>query len=123
MSTLHAVSKHSAETRMTSLNLAICIAPDLIRGPNPLEDAQLCMEPGRTLPAQMRGVRPGSEGQGKGTLVGLLEIWIREFEAFRPLDHGRALEESPGSPRSRKGRKHSLLGGAERSEPSSPAIS
>lgn len=64
---------------MTPLNLAICIAPDLIKGPDPMEDAGLCMEPGRTLPAQMR-MRAGKEGQGDGTLVGLLELWIREFD-------------------------------------------
>lgn len=112
---------------MTSLNLAICIAPDLIKGPDPMEDAGLCMEPGRTLPSQMRGVKTDNEGQGKGTLVGLLEIWIREYNRFQ-AEEQRSTEvneviKSPGGTERKRGRKHSLLGGAERSEPSSPEIS
>lgn len=67
---------------MTPLALAICIAPDLIKGPDPMEDAALCMEPGRTLPALMRVASPDDEGKGKGTLVGLLEIWIRAYDKF-----------------------------------------
>jgi hypothetical protein len=80
VSILHQVSKHASETRMTPLNLAICIAPDLIRGPDALEDASLCLEPGKKLPMQMLAGRAGGSDEGKGTLVGVLEIWIRDYE-------------------------------------------
>lgn len=82
-----------------------------------MEDAGLCMEFGRVLPAQMRGAQSGDGEQGKGTLVGLLEIWIREFEQFEELS--RALD-MPQRKKSQK--RHSLLGGTGRSEPLNPAI-
>jgi hypothetical protein len=65
---------------MTPLNLAICIAPDLIKGPDAMDDASMCLQPGRKMPAQMGG--GGAEGEGAGTLVGVLEIWIREFNSL-----------------------------------------
>jgi hypothetical protein len=71
--TLQKVSLHVEDTRMTPLNLAICIAPDLIRGPDPLEDAGMCLQPGRKMPQ-----RAGTAGEGDGTVVGLLEHWIRD---------------------------------------------
>lgn len=80
-----------------------------------MEDAGLCMEAGRKLPAQMRG-QAGSEGEGNGTLVGILEIWIREFEPFA------GVEDVFPRPERRKSNRHSLLGGSERSELSSPVV-
>lgn len=73
--TLHEVSKHASETRMTPLNLAICLAPDLTRGADIMEDASLCLPPGKKMP-QM-GFKQ-QEQQGQGTLVGILEILIRD---------------------------------------------
>jgi hypothetical protein len=75
ISTLHKVSLHSTETKMTPLNLAICIAPDLIKGPDMMEDASLCLQPGKKMP-QMGFTR--QEGEGEGTLVGILELLIRD---------------------------------------------
>lgn len=72
ISTLHAVSQYASETRMTPLNLAICLAPDLIRGPDMMEDAALCLLPGKQMPTQM-----GHKSQGDGTVVGILELLIR----------------------------------------------
>lgn len=115
ISTLHAVSLHSAETRMPALNLAICIAPDLIKGPDPMEDAGLCMQSGRALPTQMRGAQTG-QNQGDGTLVGVLEIWIKEFDQFD------AVVSRPDAPERKKSNRHSLLGGSERGELSNPVV-
>jgi hypothetical protein len=67
---------------MTPLNLAICIAPDLIKGPDALEDASLCLQPGKKMPMQMMAGRADKSAEGKGTLVGLLEIWIRDFDSI-----------------------------------------
>lgn len=103
---------------MTPLNLAICIAPDLIKGPDPMEDAGLCMQSGHTLPAQMKGTLAGNEDQGKGTLVGVLEIWIREFEH---IDEA-VREADANAPERKKSNRHSLLGGSERSVPSKPVV-
>jgi hypothetical protein len=72
ISTLHDVSQHASETRMTPLNLAICLAPDLIRGSDMMEDAALCLPAGKKMPTQM-----GHTSQGDGTVVGILELLIR----------------------------------------------
>ncbi|EIW67888.1 hypothetical protein TREMEDRAFT_44893 [Tremella mesenterica DSM 1558] len=72
--TLHLFSKYQTATKMSPLALAIVVAPVLIRGPDPLEDAMMCMEPGKSLPVAM-----GGNGEAGGmTLVGSLEMWIRE---------------------------------------------
>lgn len=72
ISTLHDVSQYASETRMTPLNLAICLAPDLIRGPDMMEDAALCLPAGKKMPTQM-----GHTPEGDGTVVGILELLIR----------------------------------------------
>jgi hypothetical protein len=72
ITTLHDVSQHASATRMTPLNLAICLAPDLIRGPDMMEDAALCLPPGKKMPTQM-----GHTSKGDGTIVGILELLIR----------------------------------------------
>jgi hypothetical protein len=81
---LHHLAQHEATTRMSPLALAIVIAPSLISGPDPLEDAAMCMKPGRSLPAAMlrnsdttKKERGG--GGGGGTIVGVLEMWIRDW--------------------------------------------
>jgi len=69
--TLHEVSEYSDDTRMTALNLAICLAPDLIKGPDIMEDASLCLPPGKKMP------RMGfTKQEGEGTVVGILELLI-----------------------------------------------
>ena len=69
---LHHLAQHESETKMSALALAIVLAPTLISGPSPLEDAQLCLEAGRTLPAAMLRAagKPVDEGAGEGTVVG-----------------------------------------------------
>lgn len=64
---------------MTARNFAICFAPDLIRGDNPIDDLEMCLEPGKRLPPGLAGQRNRErdvEDTGK-TLVGVLEIWIQ----------------------------------------------
>ncbi|KAK8845315.1 hypothetical protein IAR55_006028 [Kwoniella newhampshirensis] len=81
---LHHLSIHEASTKMSPLNLAIVIAPTLISGPDPLEDAEMCLEPGKSLPAAMRqlaGAQRKSQSGGNGTVVGLLEMWIKNRSA------------------------------------------
>jgi hypothetical protein len=61
------------------------LAPALINGPDPVGDAAMCLQPGRTLPSALMGGRGGS-AQSKvdaGTLVGVLEMWIKD-EPSRP---------------------------------------
>lgn len=72
------LSTHEAQTKMAPLALAIVLAPSLINGPDPLADAEMCLQPGKSLPLALRGVKGGEEEGEKGTLVGLLEMWIRE---------------------------------------------
>jgi hypothetical protein len=81
-----------------------------------MEDAGLCMQSGRMLPAQMRGAQPEGGDHGGGTLVGLLEIWIKEF------DHFEGDFSSSREPENKKGNRHSLLGGSSRCEPSIPVV-
>jgi len=63
---------------MSALALSIVLAPVLIRGPDVLEDMELCLQPGKTLPKAMYDAagRKQEHTAGKGTLVGLLETWI-----------------------------------------------
>jgi hypothetical protein len=87
--TLHHLSTHEAITRMSPLALAIVLAPSLIRGPDPLDDGELCLEPGKVLPSALRiaAKTPGGDGEREAerrrgnTLVGVLEMWIREYPA------------------------------------------
>lgn len=74
---------------MNALNLAIVVAPTLISGPDPLDDASMCLAPGKKLPLAML-VAAGKaseervkgrqvETSGQGTVVGMLEMCIREY--------------------------------------------
>ena len=76
------LSFYESSTKMSALALAIVVAPTLINGDDPLEDAEMCLSPGKTLPVGLRKVREGNDGEesvGKGgTLVGLLKMWIEE---------------------------------------------
>jgi hypothetical protein len=91
VSTLHALSHppHAQQTKMTALNHAIVLAPTLIRGDDIMEDAKMCAPPGKGLPSALRlepSAAPAvesdggrnSEKNGDGTLVGLLEMWIKD---------------------------------------------
>ena len=74
------VASAEKENKMSPLALAIVLAPALINGPDPVGDAAMCLQPGRTLPSALMGGRGGS-AQSKvdaGTLVGVLEIWIKD---------------------------------------------
>ncbi|RXK37273.1 hypothetical protein M231_05415 [Tremella mesenterica] len=68
--TLYLFSKYQLTTKMSPLALAIVVAPVLIRGPDPLEDAMMCMEPGKSLPVAM-----GGKGDAEGmTLISWDEV-------------------------------------------------
>ncbi|WRT63479.1 uncharacterized protein IL334_000384 [Kwoniella shivajii] len=77
---LHHLSLHSSTTKMTALNLSIVLAPVLISGPDPVEDTILCLEPSKPLPIGLKimAEENGLKG-GQGTLVGLLELWIKHY--------------------------------------------
>lgn len=70
----HHLLPHEPATRMTAQGLAITLAPTLINGPDPREDAGLCLAPGQALP----GLGVAADAQ---TLVGVLEMWIRHWAA------------------------------------------
>ncbi|EAL18012.1 hypothetical protein CNBK0330 [Cryptococcus deneoformans B-3501A] len=86
---LHRLTAFEDSTKMNALNLAIVVAPTLISGPDPLEDAGMCLESGKKLPLAMlvaAGKAPEEsvkgkevETSGQGTVVGMLELWIREY--------------------------------------------
>lgn len=69
---------------MTPLAFAIVLAPALLNGSNPLEDVELCMEPGKRLPKGLGGgqVAQDSGAGGSGTLVGVLRMWIEAKQAI-----------------------------------------
>lgn len=81
----HALLPHREHTRMSALNLAIVAAPDLIKGPDPVQDLRMCMEKGKKLPAGLGGsastadAEDAQEMDGGNTLVGMLETMIREW--------------------------------------------
>jgi hypothetical protein len=68
---------------MTARNYAICFAPDLIRGDDPIEDLEMCLEPGKKLPPGLAAQRKSSisESGGNSSLVGVLEMWILDPQA------------------------------------------
>jgi len=73
---LHDILRYEPSTKMSSLALAIVLAPTLIKGPDPLEDASLCLEPGKKLPEGMIGSGRFND-MGGNTVVGVLEMGIR----------------------------------------------
>ncbi|WWC97213.1 hypothetical protein V866_004092 [Kwoniella sp. B9012] len=90
---LYHLSLHSETTRMTSLNLAIVIAPVLINGPDPIEDTILCLEPSKPVPPGLRKIAEinglnltpeegADEGQKDNTLVGMLDMWIKDYPSI-----------------------------------------
>lgn len=66
---------------MSALGLAIVLAPTLINGPDLLEDAELCCEAGKTLPAAMLEQAGSAEKHvgADGTVVGALMMWIKDW--------------------------------------------
>lgn len=99
---------------MSPTALAIVLAPTLISGSDPIEDAEMCMEPGKGLPQGLwalagrkgggvdavmhdqaggdRGSRDQKDGgKGTGTLVGVLEVWIREWEWIEGNNRGASM--------------------------------
>ncbi|OCF43759.1 hypothetical protein I317_02363 [Kwoniella heveanensis CBS 569] len=91
--TLHQLSLHSSTTKMTPLNLSIVISPVLISGPDPIEDTIMCLEPHKPLPAGLKEMAKAKGlTEGGGTLVGLLEMWTRDWPAvsLRPTTSRKA---------------------------------
>ena len=81
---LHHLSQYTSYTKMCPLGLSIVLAPTLIKGPNPLEDAALCLEQGKSLPAAMLEMAREQEvqvGPG-GTVVGVIDMWVRNWPAL-----------------------------------------
>ena len=63
---------------MSALSLSTVIAPSLISGRDPLQDAALCLAPGKKLPGAMIGNHQMLEGDG--TLVGMLVLWAEHWK-------------------------------------------
>ena len=93
---------------MSPLAYAIVLSPAMIAGPDPMEDAEMCLAPGKTLPAAMTGDRKSHKG-GQGTLVGVLEMWIRDWENVSKEREHKRISFSPRH--GKQGSKHVLLGG------------
>ncbi|WWC85640.1 uncharacterized protein L201_000506 [Kwoniella dendrophila CBS 6074] len=105
----HDLSLHAEQTKMTSLNLAIVIAPVLISGLDPIEDTILCLEPDKPLPVGLKAMaEKNGIKSGQGTLVGLLELWIQNYLEISgdQADKKRNDDGLMGS------RRHSLLASA-----------
>lgn len=110
----HHLLSFEPSTRMTAQGLAITLAPTLINGPDPREDAALCLAPGQSLPGL--GVKADEQ-----TLVGLLEMWIKNWAVVDGEAKGEVCEcglrgkETPPSP--------IALGNQTRSSPAHPVAS
>ena len=75
------LSAFESSTKMSPLALAIVVVPTLINGDDPVEDAEMCLSPGKSLPPGLRKAHEGEDddaGKG-GTLVGVLKMWIEEL--------------------------------------------
>lgn len=77
------LAKFESATKMTPLAFAIVLAPALLSGSNPLEDVELCLEPGKRLPKGLggEGAKSDTSPGGGGTLVGVLKMWIEARQA------------------------------------------
>ncbi|WVQ80980.1 hypothetical protein IAT38_003087 [Cryptococcus sp. DSM 104549] len=105
---LHHLAAFEPATKMSPLNLAIVLAPALIAGPDPLEDAGMCLAQGKKLPGAMlaRRAAAGGEGEGEkevegdGTVVGVLEMWIWHYPslASSPTAPPSPTEPNPAVP-------------------------
>ncbi|ORX34562.1 hypothetical protein BD324DRAFT_636404 [Kockovaella imperatae] len=76
------LARHEETTRMTVKALAICLAPALLHGSDPMIDATMCLVPGQSLPPAMTQDR--DLGQGAGTVVGMLMLWAEWSASNRP---------------------------------------
>lgn len=76
----HHLVPYEQTTRMSSLALAIVLAPAMISG-DPREDAAMCLQPGRSLPPGLLGDAIIDAEEGDNTLVGLLQTWISDYPA------------------------------------------
>ncbi|CAE7161417.1 unnamed protein product [Rhizoctonia solani] len=97
---LHDVSLRSSANRMDAHNLALCIAPNLVRSSDPIRDVKMCAVPGA---ASMTGGTWNSPGApptslgprkaGSTTLGDIVRVCIeRYFEIFEDVpDRGDAL--------------------------------
>ncbi|WVR03411.1 hypothetical protein IAU60_000402 [Kwoniella sp. DSM 27419] len=96
---LHHLSHHVEATKMTPMNLAIVIAPVLISGPDPIQDTLMCLDPSKPVPAGLQsmaakaatsaGVAEGQVVTDSGTVVGMLEMWIRDWPMVSQGAQGR----------------------------------
>ena len=72
------LAEHEPTTKMSSIALSIVIAPSLICGPDPLQDAALCLASGQKLPSAIIGSHEILEGDG--TVVGMLVLWSENWK-------------------------------------------
>ncbi|WVO17653.1 hypothetical protein L204_105350 [Cryptococcus depauperatus] len=86
---LHHFSFHESTTQMHPSALAICFAPCLISGPDALQDAEMLLDPGKQLHAEMVGYHTKEDGKtgltrtkGNGTVKGVLEILIAQWPSI-----------------------------------------
>ncbi|KAG8703043.1 hypothetical protein FRC11_011025 [Ceratobasidium sp. 423] len=89
---LHDVSIRSSVNKMDAHNLALCIAPNLVRSNDPIRDVKMCAVPGAaTMTALSSPVPPRKPGST--TLGDIVRVCIeRYFEIFEDVpDRGDAL--------------------------------
>ncbi|WVF66294.1 hypothetical protein IAT40_001034 [Kwoniella sp. CBS 6097] len=111
--TLHQLSLHSSTTRMTALTLSIVISPVLISGPDPIEDTIMCLEPDKPLPAGLKEMaKTKGLTEGGGTLVGLLDIWIKNWPSVSSRSAELEIGKDPGLEGGDA--RHALLMGQEK---------
>ncbi|KAI0072491.1 Rho GTPase activation protein [Panus rudis PR-1116 ss-1] len=101
MHLLHEVSLRSASNRMDAHNLAVVIAPNLVKGSSPIRDVAMCAIPGG--PTLYPGApttslsNPAALAEGKNTLGLVIKTCIqRYYEIFDDLpDPTEAIAQQP----------------------------
>lgn len=103
---MHEVSLHSSTNRMDAHNLAVVLCPNLVAGPDPMQDVMMCAVPGG--PALYDGPAsvpqtPVPPREGRTTLGAVIKLSIqRYYEIFdevpdrtEAVPRPRALKDQP----------------------------
>jgi Rho GTPase-activating protein 1 len=106
---MHEVSLRAASNRMDAHNLAVVLCPNLVSGPDPIQDVAMCVVPGG--PALYHSVSPSQSNatllpEGKTTLGAVIKLCIqRYYEIFdevqdrsEAIPQSRSLKNEPPSP-------------------------